>query len=199
MSRFKRGRPSPSMIVAGTALVVALAGTAIAGPLATNSALSKREKKQVRKIATDQVNALASGLTVANAERVDGANASDLRTSSAFNQDTNDLALPNLDTNVVSTTITTHHAGGILATGSAELVGATGGEVGACSIVLAGKDSADYETTGDDVLDNNQFTISPSFAVTRPAGTYTAAVQCRAEAGTVSKDDAAINVYGLGP
>lgn len=38
--RITRNRPSPAMIVAGAALVAALAGTAIAGPLATNSALT---------------------------------------------------------------------------------------------------------------------------------------------------------------
>lgn len=40
--------------------------------------------------------------------------------------------------------------------------------------------------------------IAVNFAVTRPAGTYTANLQCRATSGTVAKDDAAINVYGLG-
>ena len=49
-------RPSPGTVLGVLALVVAVAGTAIAGPLATTSVLSKGEKKQVRKIAKGQAN-----------------------------------------------------------------------------------------------------------------------------------------------
>ena len=69
--KLKLGRPSPSMAVAGAALVVALAGTAIAGPLAIKSALNKQEKSQVKKIAKNQVNKLAPGLSVAKAADAD--------------------------------------------------------------------------------------------------------------------------------
>jgi hypothetical protein len=51
MGFFKGRRPSPAMIVAGTALVIALAGTAMAAPSAIKSVLSKSEKSQVKKIA----------------------------------------------------------------------------------------------------------------------------------------------------
>src|SRR5262245_19229946 len=187
MNRIKQRVPSPAMAVAGTALVVALAGTAIDGPLASKSALSKPEKKQVRKIAKQETDAATSKLTT------------DLRTASAFDQNIDDIAsLSGFDTTVASATITTHSAGRILATGSAELVGAEGDEVGACSILLAGKDSADYESAPDDILQNNEITIAVSFAVERPPGTYTAALQCRSNTGTIGKDDAAINVYALG-
>ena len=67
MKLFKGGRPSPSMAVALAALIVALAGTAMAAPSAIKSALSKSEKKQVKGIADGRVNALAPGLAVANA------------------------------------------------------------------------------------------------------------------------------------
>ena len=66
-SKLKLGRPSPSMVVAGLALVAALAGTALAGPLASKSGLNKPEKKQVKKIAKNQVNTLAPGLSVKRA------------------------------------------------------------------------------------------------------------------------------------
>ena len=64
-------RPSPAMIVAVTALVAAVVGTAIATPLAVKSVLSKKEKKQVKGISSKQANLAISdrapGLSVANA------------------------------------------------------------------------------------------------------------------------------------
>ncbi len=59
----ERRRPSPAMIVAVTALVVALAGTAVAA-----TKLTKREKRQVRAIATRATQQLAPGLSVARAQ-----------------------------------------------------------------------------------------------------------------------------------
>jgi hypothetical protein len=68
MTSSKGRRPSPAMIVAATALIVALAGTAMAAPTAIKSVLNKPEKKQVKKIARNQVNTLAPGLSVRRAE-----------------------------------------------------------------------------------------------------------------------------------
>lgn len=58
-----------------TALVIALAGTAIAGPLETEPAfkLDKKEKKQVKKIARKQINAAAPNLSVKRASVADEA------------------------------------------------------------------------------------------------------------------------------
>jgi hypothetical protein len=61
------------MIVAATALIVALAGTAMAAPTAIKSILNKREKKQVKNISKNQVNALAPGLSVKRADTAGGA------------------------------------------------------------------------------------------------------------------------------
>jgi hypothetical protein len=55
------------MIVAMAALVVALAGTAMAAPTAIKSILNKKEKKQAKNIAKNQINALAPGLSVKHA------------------------------------------------------------------------------------------------------------------------------------
>jgi hypothetical protein len=55
------------MIVASTALIIALAGTAMAAPTAIKSILNKKEKKQVKSIAKNQVNTLAPGLSVKHA------------------------------------------------------------------------------------------------------------------------------------
>jgi hypothetical protein len=67
MTSSKGRRPSPAMIVAATALIVALAGTAMAAPIAIKSILNKKEKKQVKNISKNQVNALAPGLSVKHA------------------------------------------------------------------------------------------------------------------------------------
>ena len=60
------------MIVAGTALLVALAGTALAGPSATKTVLAGKDKKQVRKIARSEVAKAASGLSVADSKALGG-------------------------------------------------------------------------------------------------------------------------------
>lgn len=67
MTSSKGRRPSPAMVVALAALVVALAGTAMAAPTAIKSILNKKEKKQTKNIAKNQVNALAPGLSVKHA------------------------------------------------------------------------------------------------------------------------------------
>jgi hypothetical protein len=67
-------RPSPGTTIGLLALVVAVAGTAMAGPLATESVLRKGEKKQVRKIARSQVKSHAPRLAVARAESASNAN-----------------------------------------------------------------------------------------------------------------------------
>jgi len=59
MGRITTSPPSPAIIVAALALVAALAGTAIAGPGETTSALTK---SKVKKIATRQINALVPGI-----------------------------------------------------------------------------------------------------------------------------------------
>lgn len=53
-------RPSPAMIVAIVAVILAVGGTATA-------ALTKKDKKQVKNIANKQIDAKAPGLSVANA------------------------------------------------------------------------------------------------------------------------------------
>jgi hypothetical protein len=75
MTSSKGRRPSPAMIVAATALIVALAGTAMAAPTAIKSILNKKEKKQAKNIAKNQINALAPGLSVKHADTATNADA----------------------------------------------------------------------------------------------------------------------------
>jgi hypothetical protein len=77
MTRSKGRRPSPAMIVAATALIIALAGTAMAAPTAIKSILNKKEKKQTKNIANNRINALAPGLSVKHADTAGSAGSSD--------------------------------------------------------------------------------------------------------------------------
>ena len=69
-------RPSPAMVVAIVALISALGGTAVGAAFVT--------KKQAKKIAKNQVNKLAPGLSVASAKSADNANNLDGKDSTAF-------------------------------------------------------------------------------------------------------------------
>jgi hypothetical protein len=71
--RIWRRRPSGAMVVAIGAVVLAAVGTALADPLASSSKLDKKEKRQVRNIATGVVESLAAGLSVADAKTADTA------------------------------------------------------------------------------------------------------------------------------
>ena len=67
----QHGMPSPAILVAVLALVGALAGTAVAGQDASTRTITEKKaitKKQVKKIATKQINKLAPGLSVAHAD-----------------------------------------------------------------------------------------------------------------------------------
>jgi hypothetical protein len=64
MGQIRISRPSPAILVAVLALIAAVAGTAVAGPVATKKAVTK---KKVKKIADAEINKLAPGLSVANA------------------------------------------------------------------------------------------------------------------------------------
>ena len=64
MRKLASRRPSPAMVVAIIAVILALAGTATA-------ALTKKDKKQVRKIADGEISKQAPGLSVAKAGDAD--------------------------------------------------------------------------------------------------------------------------------
>jgi hypothetical protein len=74
------------MIVAATALIVALAGTAMAAPTAIKSILNKKEKKQAKNIAKNQISALAPTLSVKHANTAGSADTAK-RADAATNAD----------------------------------------------------------------------------------------------------------------
>jgi hypothetical protein len=91
MGRIRGKKPSPAIVVSVVALVFAVAGTSVAG-VATISVLNKKEKKQTRNIAKDEIRKSAPGLSVANATHATTASSatqadSATRATSAVNAD----------------------------------------------------------------------------------------------------------------
>jgi len=83
--RLSQSRPSPALVVAIVALVAAVAGTAIAQEATTSA--KPVTKKKVKKIARKQINKLAPGLSVANADNATNAtNAENAQTAENANQ-----------------------------------------------------------------------------------------------------------------
>ena len=69
MNRSNASRPSPALVLAALALVFAMAGTAVAGPDAISSKITK---SKVKKISNKQIAKAAPGLSVDNAENLGG-------------------------------------------------------------------------------------------------------------------------------
>jgi hypothetical protein len=152
MTRSKGRRPSPSMVVAISALIVALAGTAMAAPTAIKSILNKQEKKQVKNIAKNQVNKLAPGLSVRRADsaaRADtAANADALGGQSLANvaigrsdPTTGGVCDPNSSTfvNCASVDVTLPHEGRVLLVGTGGQYSFDGGVTqGSCRMTIDG-------------------------------------------------------------
>lgn len=68
------GRPSPAMVVAIAALIVALSGTAIAGGVLNKKKVKKITNKVSKKVANKQITKRAPGLSVASANTANSAN-----------------------------------------------------------------------------------------------------------------------------
>jgi hypothetical protein len=134
-----------------------------------------------------------------NADTVGGRSAASLDTSHAFNQQSSFVAsLGTSFVNQVSATITTTRTGGVVAQGSAELIGADADEVGECRIAIEGVFSLPYRTTFDDIGTSNHATVPVTFGRTLPAGQHTATLQCRGVTGTVGSGDSGISLVGVG-
>jgi hypothetical protein len=102
------------------------------------------------------------------------------------------------DGNIVArASIRTQSFGDVMASGSAELFGANGGEWGACRILIDGVASSTYESDPDDVGTNSKTVIAVNFARRLDEGIHTAELVCLGVTGAVGKEDAAINVYGI--
>jgi hypothetical protein len=184
------------MIVAGAALIIALAGTAIAAPTALKSVLDKKEKKQVKNIANKRISKRAPGLSVANAQNagnadtLDGKHASQLQTTSAYGERTADLPLDATFQDVVTASITATTGARIIANASVELdLGGTG----RCRLLIAGVESF----IGDQQSPPVEAVMALTFARTVPAGTHAVELECTESGGAVIADDASLSVVAV--
>jgi methionine-rich copper-binding protein CopC len=217
MGRLKRVRPSPAIAIAVMALVAAIAGTALADPRPTSSAVTKQK---VKKIARKQVNKLAPGLSVANAvsaesaataqtaanaanatnaanaDTVDGKHASELQTSSGFAENPNDTEFTDEFEDVVSTPITTTSTR-VMAVGSVFLQqdGADPENEAVCRIQIDGVNSTTYS---QDLADNEEATMTITFARELGPGTHSVALQCLKESGGVESESAGLSAWAVG-
>lgn len=195
-------------VISLLAMFIALGGGAYA--------LTSQDKKQVKKIAKKQIKKAAPGLSVASATIADSAQTADTATNaealggkslsavlptSASAQDPNVIPVPGgiTGTVVVSTKIDTTARSRILAEATVELEGADAGEEAACLLELdGGTISRSYETTFDDIGTVNEATLGVVGAENEVAtGEHTAALRCFTDVGTVTKDDAGINVIAI--
>ena len=210
MRKIKRTKPSPALLVAVVALVAALAGTAIGGVAVTS--LSKKDKKQVTKIAkkqgkkqgkkqaNKQIEQKAPGLSVAEADKLDGKDASELETSSGFAERTlgDSLILSTIFQDVAATTVESS-AGRIVATGTAELAGGGGDDLGSCRLRIADGTSSEYDITPPDAPSvSDSATAAITFARSVSAGTYEVAFQCRAVIGAIVVPKGAVTAVSVG-
>jgi hypothetical protein len=206
-----------SHVIAYVALFFALTGTAMALP-GNNTVFSddikngevksldinddnvnsvdiRDEHVQSNDLAPDSVGSseIASG-AVGNSEIDDAAQA-----TSGAGQDASVVTLSGSGTNVVTGQITTTGTSRVLVDASAELTGATSDERAQCVVRLDGSTiSLGYESTFDDIGTNNEATVSVVASQGNvSAGTHTVTMNCASFAGTIVKDDAAINAIGI--
>jgi hypothetical protein len=153
------------MIVAATALIVALAGTAMAAPTAIKSILNKKEKKQVKNIANNRINALAPGLSVKHAntagtadtaKRADDANAiggvelKDISVAKSANPGAQCDPSSSTFVDCATVNLTLPHEGRVLLIGSAALVALSNSQTdGDCLFRVDGANSGGAVRVGN--------------------------------------------------
>jgi hypothetical protein len=189
------------------ALIFALGGSAIAGPDAITSVVTK---KKVKKIAKKQANKVLdrregklnvkSAKTAGDADKLDGKDASELETSSASTPGLDaDVPLTNMDQRVVTTTITTSGTGRVIALASLEMDGDQAGadDRGRCQLQIGDVAGPPYlQEVPASGAGRTSFALT--FGQELGAGTHEVALQCRAASGVVEIEEANLSAWGVG-
>ena len=178
-----RARLSPPVVIAILALVAAVAGTAVAGPGATSSGLTK---KKVRSIADKEIGKLAPGLSVAsaanaanaaNAETLDNLDSTQL-TPAAGDGRTADLTLTAADQTVLSANITTAASGTLVASAALQVQGGTRAE---CTLRFDGTSSSAFFATST----TTEESLAAVWAQGVGPGAHTVELRCNSPSGAV--------------
>lgn len=202
-------RPSPSMAVAMSALIVAVAGTAIAGPLAGKSVLSKQEKKQTKNIAKNQIQQLAPGLSVANAntatnaEAVDNVSQEALTVGRSGEDDSCNPAASGTFTDCVGVTFSLPRAGRVLMIATGGQVSTLGVADGECRFEVDEVASGNDVSPGEVATDNTGGSATNGFALTRvtgvlTAGSHTFELSCDEDVGDTGVANSMISALMIG-
>ncbi len=204
-------RPSPAMVVALAALVIALTGTGYAVSRINGSSIKKNSVpgnrikenglggKQINESKLGKVPLAAQSETATNADALGGDPLGAVRPTSGAAAESAVITLTGVATDVATTTINTTATSQILVDGAVELQGADADERARCAARLDGfQISFDFETTFDDIGTVNEATVAVAGAADDvPAGPHTVTLICTALSGTVVKDDAAVNVVAI--
>ena len=200
MHSIKSRRPTASMLVAFLALSVAISGVAAAAPT-----LMKLNKGKVVKIANQEINKRAPGLSVdkadtaANADALGGKALAQIQPVLAGDQSAEVVNVTPGGADVVSVNFTLAAVSRVNISSSTELTGADTDERGQCVARLDGSGvSLGYETTFDDITTNNKATVPVVATANNVApGAHTVTINCNAINGTITKDDAAVNIIAV--
>jgi hypothetical protein len=218
MRKIKGRRPSPAMVVAVSALVVAFLGTAIAAPLVTTSVLNKQDKKKVKKIAANQINNRAGGLSVASAQT---ANTAAIATNANNANALSNVALADLvpvaqGTDVLcnpdgpagtfddctGVTFTTQRTADLFMLVTGTWNGQNAAVQADCRIERNGAATSNTNELGEDtgIFDGDQnagYSISELDA-NLAAGTYTIVLSCNETVGDFQLEDVETTLFVLG-
>jgi hypothetical protein len=185
-SRMRGLRPSPAIVVAVMALIAAVAGTAVAGPGATTSKITKKKVNKIAaKVANQEIDERAPGLSVANAAQLDGRPAVAFDTASASDVQTADQALTGAHVPVLSTNVTVPSGKRVTATATIEMESNGGTNDNAnCRFVIAGVQGPLHSTVvTPNGLDDS--TVLPlTFSSVVGTGTHTVQVTCNQGVGS---------------
>ena len=132
------------------------------------------------------------------ADKLDGKDAAELQTSSAYVEETDaDPSLTGTPQEILSTTVTTTGTR-IIATASVEFENDSGdaSNSAGCELFIAGENSPNYDQkvqdSGDDV------TLAFTFASTVSAGTHPVVLECEENSGEVGVNNAGLSAIAVG-
>ena len=195
-------RPSPAMVIAIVALVAALGGTAIGAAFVT--------KKQAKKIAKNQVNKLAPGLSVNHAKTADNANTLGGNPPSAFEVVARSGAPDSCDpgsttfVNCSTLDLTLAHSSRLMLQYDAPYHRDSGTAVGVCRLVLDGTTVGDSTSPPIGTTDAGSFggTFDYGFTysvVSGPvaSGPHTVTLQCNQTSGDIHYIGTVVSAVGV--
>jgi hypothetical protein len=177
MKKAWKFRPSPAMIVAMVALIVAIGGTAVAGGVLN--------KKKVNTIISNR----ASGLTVArakNADNLGGLDPTTYKTASNYTQSATDVPITNTFVTIGSPIqVTTEGTRRLIASAAVHATTAsTDGNYLVCQITIdATTGATDTDFAVHTALSPVDASVSPLASAVVGAGTHTVTLKCEALGG----------------